>query len=452
MSYSIFAAIVLCWGVCSSVASGANPVLPAQTGALRSSSGQFVVTSLADPRMQRTASTNSAVVELYSSTLTVTCERIKQALLRELNAPDSWRGKVYLVINPAMTNDQPAVIAAQPFVEGWQYRAELPLQISRIKLVRSVVQVLLLEMANRTAGMRSAEIPLWLLEGLTLHLVHSSLLDLVVDDPRFTVNRVRVASIARQSVPPDPLVEVRQRLGTHAAFSFTRLGEVGADQLATETWKTYQASAHLLVSRLLLLPGGRSGIASFLQSLPHSANWQAAFLTAFGGVFPRMLDAEKWWSVVLVHFTGMDPLHAWPMEVACQKLDEVLLPPVLVNTQPPGLSQRSKVPLQQVIGEWNYLQHRIILQSVLNQLVTMRIKLPPEVIPLADDYRSALDKYLSRRAKQGSSATPSGAASAAAERLVRDIIRQLDGLDQRRRELRPGQVRTAPPSPSVRTP
>ena len=54
--------------------------------------------------------------------------------------------------------------------------------------MRVIVQVLLIEMANRTVPPRSAEIPLWLVEGLAQLLVSSSEVDLILAPPRAKAN------------------------------------------------------------------------------------------------------------------------------------------------------------------------------------------------------------------------------------------------------------------------
>ena len=245
---------------------------------LRSHSGQFVVSTMDPaPASSRLAPTNAAVVELQVPTLVITCERVKQALLRELAYADLWQGRLYVVINAQMTNDQPAAIGARQFTDGWQYRVELPVRSSRLKVVRGLVHALLLEMANRNAVNRSAEVPLWLVEGLTLHLARSSLIDLVAPDPRVTMNRVTFSASTRQAVRPDPLAEARERLQSRTAFSFARLGEVTVDQLSGENWETFQASAQLLVSQLLVLPGGRLALTEMIARLGVHPNWQTAF-------------------------------------------------------------------------------------------------------------------------------------------------------------------------------
>jgi hypothetical protein len=169
-----------------------------------------------------------------------------------------------------------------------------------------------------------------------------------------------------------------------------------------------------------------------LFQLPHYLNWQSAFLTAFKAQFPRMLDVEKWWAVMLVHFTGMDPSQAWSLPVAAQKLDETLHPPVLVSGTPKELPHRTRLTVQRIISEWDYLRQRIVLKGVINQLFVMRVKTPPEMITLVDEYRATIDAYLAKRDKAGMARSLPGLPPMRADALVRDVVKKLDELDQRR--------------------
>src|SRR5207249_10564056 len=104
---------------------------------------------------------DSPLIELDPNILAVTCERIKQALLGELTLADLWRGRVYVEINSALSTNQAPFVFAKPYLNGWQYQVELARSIEKPKLVSGLVRVLLMEIANRNAGLRSAEIPIW---------------------------------------------------------------------------------------------------------------------------------------------------------------------------------------------------------------------------------------------------------------------------------------------------
>src|SRR5688572_901083 len=151
----------------SLIASTSWAALPGGVRTVNSSSGQFVVRGPTIAQLSANSEfAGSTLIELDPNTLAVTCERIKQALLRELTMADVWRGRIYLQINSTLSTNQPPIIFAKPYYDGWQYQVELARSIDRSRLVSGLVQVLLMEIANRNAGLRSAEIPLWLSEGV----------------------------------------------------------------------------------------------------------------------------------------------------------------------------------------------------------------------------------------------------------------------------------------------
>ncbi len=416
-------------------------------GLLRSHSGQFVVTRYeSTPGRQppsSQASTNSALIPLEPATLAITAERVRQALLKELLQPDFWQARVYVVIDNRLPQNSPALIGATRFTQGWRYQIELPNSIEPLKLVRGLTQVLLLEFANRSQPSRSAEIPLWLSEGLTQQILHQSLFDLVVRPPTqnsrpvvgpggVTAGRFREST--DQQVGYYPLAAARERLSTHAALSFTRMAEVATEDLASETWLTFQASSHAFVNQLLEIPGGRLALANLLQTLPYTLNWQTAFFNSFQPRFVRTLDVEKWWSVVLVQLTGQNPLAAWSLQTAHDKIDQILLVPVLLPDSNDKLARRKSVSVQQIIQNWEFLAQQNLLQGVLNQLRICRFKVPPEMLELHDAYISTIDDYLSKRAVVGRARSLPGLPASTADLLVKDTVQRLDGLDSQRRQ------------------
>ena len=416
-------------------AGAASPTGPVRT--VSSSTGQFIVRGPSiSPVGTNSPGAEAGLIELSPDILAISGERIKQAFLRELTLGDLWRGRIHLEISPVLSTNQAPIIVAKPYTDGWQYQMELPRWIEKPKLVRGLVQVLLLEIANRNAGLRSAEVPLWLSEGLAQHLIQSSPVDLILQPPQWNLNRVNISWQTRQGVRRDPLRDAHERLQSHAALTFARLSDALPDPVPEQTWKTFQASAQLFVSQLLLLPAGRATLVEMLYELPYYLNWQSAFLNAYRAQFLSLLDVEKWWAVVLVHFTGQDPTQAWSMPVALQKLDETLHPPVLVSTDRKDMPQRAKLSIQQIITDWDYLRQRITLKGVTSQLLIVRFKTPPELLSLVDDYRATIENYLSKRDQAGIARSLPGLPPLRADLLVRDAVKRLNELDGNRAELR----------------
>ena len=161
--------------------------------------------------------------------------------------------------------------------------------------------------------------------------------------------------------------------------------------------------------------------------------------------FPRLLDVEKWWAVVLVNFTGLDPMNAWSTSVAAAKLDEVLRPAVLVGASRKDLPRRARLPLQQIISEWDYLRQRMLVKQATAQLLILRMKMPPEMVALVDEYRSVLESYLKRRDQAGAGRALSGVPATRADLLVHEVVKKLNDLDQVRAAF--GQPKSSDPNP-----
>ncbi len=76
----------------------------------------------------------------------------------------------------------------------WGYHIAMPDVLERQRVVSAVVEVLLLEMANRDSG-RSAEIPIWLAQGLTQELMLASDVELVLEQPQLSKSSANVFEI-----------------------------------------------------------------------------------------------------------------------------------------------------------------------------------------------------------------------------------------------------------------
>src|SRR5882724_4995849 len=137
------------------------------SSAHQSLSGQFVVR---DPpvtdRYPYYLVAQSNLVRLDPTLLTVSCERIKHAVLTELGARDQWQGKIYLNLYHPQNPNEGIVVNSTRMGSQWIYHVALPDFIDRYRVVSMVVQTVMLEMANRNSA-TSAELPVWLAEGMT---------------------------------------------------------------------------------------------------------------------------------------------------------------------------------------------------------------------------------------------------------------------------------------------
>lgn len=406
---------------------------------VRSQSGQFVVSRARRGAWTPAASalaTNAQFLELEPTLLVVSCERIKQAMTRELGLATPWRGRILVRLRTATRADDPITVTLEQFRDGWNYRVDLPDIVERARLVRVLVEVLLLETANQRATGRSTELPPWLAVGFAERLVSSSEASLLFPPPRGSVGAVALVPIVVTN-SPDPLATARARLREQSPLTLQELSWPVERDFAGETSAAYRASAQLLVSELLRLTDGAACFRALLNELPQYFNWQAAFLKAFHPHFARLLDLEKWWSLQSVSFAGRDPAHPWPAGESWRKLDEALHVPAQVRAAANQLpSGSASIPLQRVIREWDSVRQTTALRGSLQQLDLLRQRLAPELLPLLTDYRRVVATYLEQKEKLGISLAGGRAARPALKQLMADTVRQLDKLDARAKAFR----------------
>jgi hypothetical protein len=399
-------------------------VSPSHIVAVRSRSEQFVVTGalpVASPRFNFAPPNPNEKVKLEPSILAVSAERIKQSLLAALEAPDDWRGKINLVLVPEERAD--ILIAAVLYADGWNYRVEVPGRVAGPKLIRALVRVTLMEMANRQPGQPATAIPLWLAEGLARHLEATARIPLIVQpDTRLVIN-------TRLS---DPLRAAREQFTVEKPLSFADLNVSEDAWLSPGEWELFRHCAHLFVNELLNLPEGKAGLRELVRQLPNFLNWQFAFLRAFENRFATPLDVEKWWSVNLVNFTTRDADARLPWNSALGRLDALLRTAVEHRAGGERLPERREVSLQELLQQTEFAQQRPALHRLTSQLLRLQMELPPDLMRLVNDYRVTLEKYLNRRATASDPKLPGRMAAP----IVRETVEQLDLLDVVREDFR----------------
>jgi hypothetical protein len=422
---------------------------------VRSASGQFAIydrRGVTTPALPGTAA-EKGFYELEPAILAVSCERIKGALNAELGLPRTWRSRIQLTVTPVRRGNDDYAILLERFRDGWTYRVNLPQRVERAMFVRTLLQALLLEHANRQAGERSAEIPLWLLEGLTQHLLATREAEMVLSPPALTFGGVTVGPTVIQRRENDSLAAARTVLRDRAPLTIEELSwPQQVTRLDVEGGEFFRRSAQLFVWELLRLPNGRECLRDMLSRLAGCYNWQTAFLAAFQMHFPNQLALEKWWALQATYFVGRSPAQLWTVEESRRQLNEVLRTPVAIRNTLGELPARAEISLQVILREWDTGRQRVTLQDKAHALDMVRVRVAPELMALTDDYRRVLAGYL--RLLEESDAVhanlrsmPSGLQKAAME-----AIGQLDELDARRAAARtPSDAKlSAAPAPGTR--
>jgi len=420
--------------------------------AARSVSGQFVVYSAPlDPTeiIPREIISNPAYVELEPVLLVVSCERIKQALQRELSATDAWSGKINLALHPVRSLSDPITVYCEHFRNNWNYRIQLPQFVERRRFIKVLVQTLLLEKANRSASDRSAEIPSWLTEGLAEHMLNSPEMEIILPPPRTKVNGLTL-SFATNSWRHNPLGAAYQSLTNRAPLTLEQLSWPTDQQLTGESGEIYRYSSQLFVTELLRLQNGRDCLRNMIDQLGGCYNWQTAFFRTFNEHFAKPLDLEKWWALQSAHFTGRSPEQLWTLSESWRQLHQTILSSVEVRQSGSQTPVQTEVSFQYIIRLWEFDQQLPLLKKKIRDLEFARARTSPELIPLLDEYRQAIKSYIQSR--EGFTLT--GVFAKIGPRRLHPAanaaIKELDALDAKRLKLQPKETRAAPQELTIR--
>jgi hypothetical protein len=366
--------------------------------------------------------TDETNIELQPSLLVVSCERLKGLFLAEMGQDDHWQGNVSMLINPALDQEKRPKLTANYFTDGWRYDLALPKTISTRLLVRVIIDTLLLEMANRDAGSHCAQIPFWLVEGMSAQLQSFNLPTyLLQPSEQMSGNRVKLKG----------LDTVREQLRHRTPLSFQELSwPTDADVDGPES-ELYRSCAQLFLEQLLNLKDGNRLLAKMLKELPGDLNWQTAFLSAFRPHFKQLLDVEKWWGLSAVSFAVGDLAEPLAAEDCGKELQDALDVPVQVHFEAEHMPAEAKLTLQEVITKWSDENATSALDRCIGQLNFLHLRASPEYQPLVDQYLKVLVRYLDC-SHQPALQLEAGNRRSILNAFKSDAVRQLDALDNQR--------------------
>jgi hypothetical protein len=386
---------------------------------------------------QLTTATGEKLIRLDADVLLLSADRIKEALLWVLGIPRERADRIRLVLYMASRPDEWIRINAAYSPTAWDYELEIPDQVEAPKLTRAILGALLLELANRGQGPKSAELPHWLVEGLAAHLSAVSGPDLIVNSVALGTMRRSVRVWRGTDYRLDYLQAARGVLRSHPLLTFSELGHPKPETLVGEKLETFRASAQLFVFELLHLRNGAAGMMVMLRGLPGCWNWETALLHAFPSEFQSLLDVEKRWAVDLLAFIARDPTEVWSRVSSLGKLDEVLAVTAQVRITSDMLPQRKVLTLQQVITNWSFATQVPVLQQKISLLAVLRYHAPPDFVPLINGYETSLSGYLQKRSAAVRPPETRMQPTFNGVLAVDDVIRELAELDKRRKALQP---------------
>lgn len=397
-------------------------------------------------------------IPLEPALLVVSCERVKELFLLELGLADNWRGRIDLLINRYWPDDHAPALTAVHSRDGWNYELELPKSIQPQLLVRALMQTLLTEIANREAGSTSAEIPFWLVDGMSAHLQAFNL-------PTFIL-RPNVQSAGYQRLTIGGMEEVRAVLRQRAPLSFQQLSWPDQSNVTGKDEALYRSCAQLLFESLLRLDDGQVCLRSMLLEMHKHLNWQTAFLLAFHSHFSSLLSVEKWWGLNCVNFTAADLAGPGLAQACWHKLQDALDVPVEVQITQSHAPAEARLTLQEVITQWKPADAIAALQRTVRglsglelftykgdlnidasaavgdvkknqrEMAAIQASISKELSPLVTSYMAVLANYI-KHSRGGGTVTPDGKGRYSTSQSVKnETIKQLNILDQQRAAIR----------------
>jgi hypothetical protein len=393
-----------------------SPSRPIQTPI--AGSWAYLLSSRAVPAMG-----NGEEVTLEPSLLVVSCERLKVLLLDELGLADRWQGRISLTINTSLAEEKGPQLTAIGRPQGWTYELELPRSVPQEILLRSLIQTLLLEIANRQAGVQSAEIPLWLVEGINADLQANNISTFILQ-PGQQLSASFVWRKGSQTMPP--------ALRQHAPLTFQQLSWPQTSDLTAEGLPVYRSCAQLFLEELLRFDDGRACLRAMIAQLPEHWNWQTAFLLAFHSHFNQLLDVEKWWSVSCVDYVRGDKAQPWSAADCRKKPQSSLDVPVEVRFDAGHMPVDARITLQEAIRQWPPADATTAVQRAVVGLKVLRPMATPEWRLLVELYLKTLLDYLDDSQAAGRERQMGKHEPLLLSGVKAEAIQQLNALDRQR--------------------
>jgi len=430
------------WIACLTLgARAAGPASP-DLQPVHSASGQFTVLQpdIPGPSAEGAFLSEAGLLHLDPTLLTISAERLRQHLTRELGDSSPWEGRIIFSLHRTGSFDAPVYAVGEWQGDGWQYQVSLPDYLRKDRFIRALVEVNLMEIANRSSSGRAAEIPDWLTEGLTARLLVSRSLEIILPQPQLALRSMKITPWVVEEINYQPLALAHAQMRTNTPLTIEQLSWPTEDSFRGPKGQAYRHCAHLLVARLLELPDGSALMNAFIRNLGRHYNWQVAFLDTYQARFPSQLDLEKWWALQVALFTGRELGAHYAYEDSVLRLQQAVRFPVEVRLGTNALPMHGAVRLQTIIQEWDMNRQTRALNQTLQELVALRARIAPELIGLLDDYRLALEHYLRNRNRKGLYLPKGVNRQPALTGLIRRTLSTLDELDAELAGLTPEQA------------
>ncbi len=328
-------------------------------------------------------------VRLDPSTAIVICERIKEILLQELGLTDQWKGLIEIDIDfyPNGIN-RPILLSHQFLNDGFHTTMKVSDEVTPHRFIQAVVQVLLLEIANRSPYQKKATtIPLWMIEGMTQLIMQKSGPALIpISNTRKTFS----------TIMENPVKKAKSRIRTLSEPpDFNYLAFPSDKTMSGVQWMIFQDAALIFTYELLSLPEGKSCFCQTLFQLKNYKNWHLAFLSAWKKEFKELSDLEKWWALVIVSSQKDTSPNSWTIQQSLIKLNDILSESAVasvydINT----LRAPNTIHLQMIAEHWTPLVQIYFFERIASQLKAFEMVAHPTVADLAERYRTTITDYI----------------------------------------------------------
>lgn len=374
------------------------------------------------------------LLRLDGDLLVITADRVAASWYQFMGIPRQWKHPVFFKINTQMEPDSPVTVVINQFADQTQIVAEIPYFISREKLGRLFVQIVMREYLLCYPGMYSEDPPLWLGRAFERELLEGTFWrPLLEPKQRIHLNQQYV----------DSLVVSQVALGQQQLMSFEELSFPPPEVALEELREHYDVSAHIFLRKLCDLPDGKQKLVSMLQNLRNHLNWQVCLMKAFSSDFSNFLELEKWWALEGVQLIQRNEWHMLQPSESMARLEQILIryqpimdapnaPPMESGESPSGNTQKPEsFTLKKYIGTTPFFEHEATVRLVYRQLIFLYSQSHPVVAELLLEYINILETYINHRPSTSQTSRLVNSQSATPQALNR-VIRDLDGIETRR--------------------
>ena len=364
------------------------------------------------------------LMRLDGDLLVVMADRFAASFYFFLGQPRTWKCPVILRINPQADPDMDVVIQIRAYADRTWIIADLPYFISKKKLGRAMVNIVLREYIRQFPGRYDEPPPLWISRALEREFLTGTVW-------RPMLERNQRVHLNQQFV--DAVTVSQTALHDQIPMSFEELSFPPPEAMAEELREYFDVSSHVFLRKICDLPEGRARLAKWLQSLKNHLNWQVPFMKAYEGEFDTFLELEKWWAIQGVKVYQRNELQLLEPAESLARLDQILtqyLPvefPDSESSKPNDTSPRA-VPIAQSLR--SYLEnttiqdHQAALHLAYKSLVFLHAQSHPMVQDTLAIYANSIDAYLTSlvsRPSQSRIRNNQASNASALNRIIRDI-------------------------------